>query len=238
MKNPTTSTTKPAGFTLVELLVVIAIIAVLVGISIPVITKFRRTADQSRCVSNLHQMGPLLELYKADHNGNYPSPGINQGGGNGWKMWDSEDLAQYVHKAKSELAPGEDNEVGTIFECPAAARDLKSKGVNPSSNNNGYGLNKALPASAFFLDGKKQGPHSSMIEPLQLKDSARVGLIMDCEHAICGPIGNSLEKVKSAASRHSSSINVLFADFHVSNVKLSKLPEPGSPEGDQFWEAK
>ena len=57
------------GFTLIELLVVIGIIAVLAAILFPVFAAARRSARQSACVSNLHQIGLALQMYRQDYEG-------------------------------------------------------------------------------------------------------------------------------------------------------------------------
>ncbi|CAA6680167.1 MULTISPECIES: type II secretion system protein [unclassified Lentimonas] len=222
------------GFTLIELLTVIAIIGVLAGILIPTMGKVRQNAKNTRCVANLRQIGPLLELYKQDHNGSYPSPGIKQGDA-GWKMWDSEDLARYIGRGKSQIESGDDNETGTIWECPAAEHDLINKGVEVNNNRNGYGLNKALPSNPVWIDGKKQGPHSAAIAPLKFEFPARTALAMDAQHAIAGPAGNSFKAVTDAATRHGGSINVLFADLSVRSISQEELPDPNNPEGSLFW---
>ena len=234
-RNPNTER-RTIGFTLVEILTVIVIIAALAAIVLATTRKMRQSADNARCISNLRQIGPLLELYKQDHNNTYPSPGIKESG-NSWKMWDSEDLAAYIYKGKKELN-GADNETGTIWECPSAKRDLLSKGINPSNNNSGYGLNKALPSNPVWVEGQKQGPHSSAITPINLEYPERTALIMDCQHAICGPDTSSYNHVKAAATRHSDTINVLYADLSVRPVKLEVLPTPGSKDGNYFWTGK
>ena len=61
-----------SGFTLVELLVVIAIIAILAAILFPVFMRAKRSAQQSKCVGNLKQIGGALGLYLQDSNDRYP----------------------------------------------------------------------------------------------------------------------------------------------------------------------
>lgn len=56
------------GFTLIELLVVIAIIAILAAILFPVFAQAKAAAKQSVCISNLHQLGLAIGIYRGDFN--------------------------------------------------------------------------------------------------------------------------------------------------------------------------
>ena len=67
-QNPKTVTTTRRGFafTLIELLVVIAIIAILAAILFPVFGSAKAAAKKTTCISNLHQLGLGIGLYRLD----------------------------------------------------------------------------------------------------------------------------------------------------------------------------
>ena len=65
------------AFTLIELLVVIAIIAILAAILFPVFAQAKSAAKASVDMSNMRQITIAAELFKEDHEGNYPKGWFN-----------------------------------------------------------------------------------------------------------------------------------------------------------------
>jgi len=62
----------PRAFTLVELLVVIGIIAVLIAVLLPTLQRARAQAQQTACLSNLRQLGTIVQIYAVDYKDQIP----------------------------------------------------------------------------------------------------------------------------------------------------------------------
>ena len=107
------------GFSLVELLVVIATIAILAALLLPVLSRTRIKAQQTRCLSNLRQLGFAWVMYFNDNNGrlveSYP---VNNP--NAWVLGDMTKAAEATNTtliAQSKLYHY--NRSFDIYHCPA-----------------------------------------------------------------------------------------------------------------------
>lgn len=111
------------GFTLIELLAVIAIIGILASLLIPSIAGARNRARETRCQSNLRQMGIALLLYAGSNEGNLPR---NQVGSSGrHDLWgnDAQGLERALASELGSILPADPNRAtgNGVFICPASS---------------------------------------------------------------------------------------------------------------------
>ncbi len=66
-------TTKPRGFSLIELIIVVVIIGVIGAIAIPRLSRGTEGANTSKLKQDLAVLNKAVELYAAEHGGEYPS---------------------------------------------------------------------------------------------------------------------------------------------------------------------
>ena len=161
------------GFTLIELLVVIAIIAILAAILFPVFARARAKAQQTKCLSNLKQIGLAFQMYAQDHDELLP-PGEWTGLG---RVYFNSTFGWYSYFAGNQSAPRAEDSL----YLPSLAAIVKS--LHPYIRNyqlwfcdadvwNNPTLIWAPPPPAFGSDARAQEGEISYSYCTQVNTSA------------------------------------------------------------------
>jgi prepilin-type N-terminal cleavage/methylation domain-containing protein len=165
------------GFTLVELLVVILIVVTLASLTFTLTTRMRAQGGMITDIGRLKEIGTLLGLFEADHNGCFPCEKDSAGSGTSDFNF-PESLDRYLPPAP-QFNPG--GKYNFQYRDPVLLSGLGARaypGWNPQSsypNFKGpwaFGVNKYLSVSYNWRGIMSQVPDRSRIVVVSCMNSA------------------------------------------------------------------
>jgi prepilin-type N-terminal cleavage/methylation domain-containing protein len=201
-----------SGFTLIELMVVISIVSLLISILIPALSKARKSAQTTACMSNLRQVGTGLGAYDADYQ-MLPPNTVYDASGNviDGQLW-------YRRLFKHLKLPANESKLAQTsmrswFWCPTA--QIFDSGTFPLQH---YGYNSKISSSkwnylsircpqpsTYFLVGELNGNRSSVAVGTSTSSMPVYG-------------ANEVGNYRLTHQGGKGSGGYLYVDYHVKNI--------------------
>ena len=225
---------RPTGFTLLELLVVIAIISILAALILPAVGTARGHANDTKCVSNLRQLGVGILAYTTDHDSILPGP-CPAGVGTSLTSSSKSELIYFLQPYLGLPTPTATAYYPEILHCPAAdalAAQQGQKWYNLTLMD-AYSSNDYPPSKRYITEGYILGysDRTPALAPLRLASISSA-----INPAVKDPNGNTatpseiplLREIDSslgtwpwpvaATPLHGDHENCLFLDWHVGRL--------------------
>jgi prepilin-type N-terminal cleavage/methylation domain-containing protein/prepilin-type processing-associated H-X9-DG protein len=224
------------AFTLIELLVVIAIIALLMGVLIPALSRAKKQAQATTCLSNLKQIGVAAVLYAQDYDWFIP-----RGSTGNSAIW----FMQYLPYVGQQYNKGDYKSV-KIYRCksfPTVGEGLYnipnsrqtvcyvindwtfSSRTDPSGTSVGKPTKLSVfrkPANTIYLADNEDGSWRPIIESATSREIIRCDIFIST-HLPLSESHDINDGRRIARERHRAGCNALFLDWHSEYVKAEDM---------------
>jgi len=224
------------GFTLIELLVVIAIIALLMGVLIPALSRAKKQAQATTCLSNLKQIGVAAALYAYDYDSFIP-----RGSTGTSAIW----FMQYLPYVGQQRNKGDYKSV-KIYRCKSFptvgeglynipnSRQTVTYVINDwtfssRTDNSGSSVGKPTklsvfkrPAQTIYLADNEAGSWRPIIESSTSRELIRCDIFMQ-SHLPLSENHDINDGQRVARARHRKGCNVLYLDWHSEHVQAEDV---------------
>lgn len=226
--------TSRRGFSLTELLVTLSIIVILTVMLIPTVRNSLEATRQTKCASQMRQIGMGLFNYAAENGGRLPPtsavyPTADEKDAWGHAIWTYVGYAEAsFNYPRNDLGVRAGAKQDNIFRCPSTwIKPIANPSVgNVNSNLFSYGLNFS-PLVALGITG--EGKWTVGIPLASISRPAVTAMVTEDSFSRGDWWGYTLY---FGLIPHQGGANVLFFDGHVQWFRPRDLPER---ESDPFW---
>lgn len=199
------------GFTLVELLVVITMIVVLVGISVAMVFRFRKSGDRVVAANNIRQVQAANMSYATENNGRFvPPTGMVDGVSYQW-FENPVFISQLKGEASTYDSAGTpDTSLDSSMMDPAVVRRKAAGSLQLGSS---YGYTRAADSDPLIL--------ALLIDP------ARSAAFITADV----PFADEKSKI---SYRHSDKAIIAYYDGHAQYMNAAEIAQ--KQDSDIFWQ--
>lgn len=234
------------AFTLIELLVVISIISLLISILLPALSAARQSAQSTKCLANLKQIGMMHVMYDGDNKSLPLAAEWNSALSKSWKGWNWRYYTMnYTQSYGIFDCPSINNATGMqelLGNTDAYASESGSQWSRWMYVEYGVSVNNLFGSFRYSTTGGggANAPYNTSSIPARLADlhnASKIYSTMDTtSFNASSPRGNyTVTDWRNAptangetipGARHASAVNVTWADGHASSQKVSDPADP------------